>query len=128
MTAKLEFDMTSAVKQQDRRLGAARRAAGHTQESLAELLGVDRTTVARWERGTRHPHPWFRPKLAAALHVSQDRLAVLLFDPVVDVREQQVYRCGDEGLTVAARMGVQGGRDGVSARESDRIGVRVRPR
>ena len=32
-----------------------RRAAGYTQEGLAEYLGVDRTTVARWEAGEYEP-------------------------------------------------------------------------
>lgn len=32
-----------------------RRAEGHTQEGLAHELGVDRTTVGTWERGTAWP-------------------------------------------------------------------------
>ena len=32
-----------------------RRAEGYTQESLADALGVDRTTVGKWERGTAWP-------------------------------------------------------------------------
>ncbi|MDO3396993.1 helix-turn-helix transcriptional regulator [Nocardioides sp. SOB44] len=34
-----------------------RRAAGLTQERLAAALGVDRTTLARWEAGTSRPRP-----------------------------------------------------------------------
>jgi len=34
-------------------LKAYRQNAGITQHELAELLGVSRTTVARWESGTR---------------------------------------------------------------------------
>lgn len=55
-----------------------RKAAGHTQESLAALLGVDRSTVARWEAGSTTPHPGQRPDLAEALQVSGDELSVLL--------------------------------------------------
>lgn len=34
-----------------------RRAAKVTQERMAQALGVDRTTLARWEAGTMHPRP-----------------------------------------------------------------------
>lgn len=65
-----------------RRDGIARRRAamGFTQETLAEHLGLERSTVGRWERGTGAPQPWNRPDLAKALNVSQDALADLL-DP-----------------------------------------------
>ncbi|MEU5644014.1 helix-turn-helix transcriptional regulator [Streptomyces milbemycinicus] len=55
-----------------------REAVGHTQESLAEALQVDRTTVGRWENGRGTPQPWMRPKLAQALRVSLDQLSLLL--------------------------------------------------
>jgi transcriptional regulator with XRE-family HTH domain len=53
-------------------------AAGYTQESFAEKLGVDRSTVGRWERGIQSPQPWQRPDLAAALDISLDELDDLL--------------------------------------------------
>lgn len=60
---------------------ARRRAAmGFTQESLAEQLGIERSTVGRWERGTMTPLPWHQPKLAAALDLSPDELAEVLGD------------------------------------------------
>lgn len=31
--------------------------AGLTQQRLADALGVDRTTLARWETGATRPHP-----------------------------------------------------------------------
>jgi transcriptional regulator with XRE-family HTH domain len=63
-----------------RRQGLSRRrkAVGLTQESLAEHLGVERSTVVRWEAGDTEPLPWIRPKLARALQVSIDQLAELL--------------------------------------------------
>jgi tetratricopeptide (TPR) repeat protein/DNA-binding XRE family transcriptional regulator len=61
-----------------RHLAERRKAVGLTQERLAALLGVERTTVVRWERGQTHPQPWLRPMLAEALEVSADRLEELL--------------------------------------------------
>lgn len=63
------------------RLIQRREAVGHTQESLAEALDVDRTTVGRWESGRGTPQPWMRPKLARALGLSADQLAALLAVP-----------------------------------------------
>lgn len=55
-------------------------SVGHTQETLAEFMGVDSTTVARWERGQTWPHPWCRPKLAQALRVSLEDLDRMLVE------------------------------------------------
>ncbi|WP_436785869.1 helix-turn-helix domain-containing protein [Yinghuangia sp. YIM S10712] len=55
-----------------------REAQGFTQESLAEELGVDRTTIARWETGRSRPQPWMRRRLAAALDVTNGELDRLL--------------------------------------------------
>ncbi|HMC09361.1 MAG TPA: helix-turn-helix transcriptional regulator [Actinomycetota bacterium] len=62
------------------RLAARRRALGFTQEALAERLGVDASTVRRWESGeiASGPHPWIRPKLAQYLQVSGEELDELL--------------------------------------------------
>lgn len=62
------------------RLAARRKAVGLSQERLAEMLGVDRSTVARWERADTEPQPWQRPRLARALKISGEELAVLLAD------------------------------------------------
>lgn len=53
---------------------------GFTQESLAERLGVDRSTVVRWERGSSDPQPSLRLALAGALGVSMSALDSLLAD------------------------------------------------
>jgi tetratricopeptide (TPR) repeat protein/transcriptional regulator with XRE-family HTH domain len=60
------------------RLVQRRKALGLTQEALAELLAVGRTTVVRWERGESEPRPSIRPRLARALKVSADVLESLL--------------------------------------------------
>jgi DNA-binding XRE family transcriptional regulator len=61
-----------------RALADRRKAAGFTQEQLAALLGVERSTVVRWESGETEPLPWCRPRLAEALRVSSDVLRGLL--------------------------------------------------
>ncbi|WP_158851138.1 helix-turn-helix domain-containing protein [Saccharothrix deserti] len=59
-------------------LAARREAMGFTQEKLATAVGVEFSTVGRWERGTLTPQPWRRPRIAKALDVSLDELDVLL--------------------------------------------------
>ncbi|MDQ3761691.1 MAG: helix-turn-helix domain-containing protein [Actinomycetota bacterium] len=64
-----------------RGLAGRRKAVGCTQEQLAALLGVERSTVVRWEAGETEPLPWCRPKLAEALAVSLEVLDGLLTSP-----------------------------------------------
>jgi transcriptional regulator with XRE-family HTH domain len=64
-----------------RALAERRKAVGKSQEQLAALLGVERSTVVRWEAGETAPLSWCRPQLAQALAVSLDTLAVLLATP-----------------------------------------------
>jgi transcriptional regulator with XRE-family HTH domain len=75
---------------------ARRRALGLTQEDLAALLGVERSTVVRWERGVTRPLPWLQPRLARALQVPAGRLAGLLDGPApadAGDRGRQRRRC-----------------------------------
>ncbi|MFD9431450.1 MULTISPECIES: helix-turn-helix transcriptional regulator [unclassified Streptomyces] len=65
------------------RLARRRKAAGFTQERLAEFLGVERSTVGRWENAETEPQAWLRPKLASALRVSVEELQALLDDVTV---------------------------------------------
>ncbi|MDW4900254.1 helix-turn-helix transcriptional regulator [Streptomyces californicus] len=67
-------------------LAERRRALGYSQEELAQLLGVDRTTVGRWENGRVYPQPSQRRGLATALEVSLEELEVLLAPPLSAVR------------------------------------------
>ncbi|HEY2723363.1 MAG TPA: helix-turn-helix transcriptional regulator [Pseudonocardiaceae bacterium] len=59
-------------------LGRARLAAGYSQESLAEQLRVDRSTIGRWERGLQAPQPWQRRELARRLGISLTTLDDIL--------------------------------------------------
>jgi len=69
------------------RLIQRRKTVGYTQEKLAEELGVDRTTVVRWERAESEPQPWQRPKLGALLKVSAEELHDILLD-VLDLPDR----------------------------------------
>ncbi len=59
-------------------LAERRKVVGYSQERLALELGVERSTVMRWEAGETTPQPWCRPRLAQALDVSVDELNVML--------------------------------------------------
>ena len=61
-----------------RRFAERRRACGYTQETLADALKADRTTVQRWERGEAGPQPHQRPKIAQLLNVTVKELGELL--------------------------------------------------
>lgn len=41
-------------------------------------IGVERSTVARWEAGETTPSLWARPRLANALAITLDQLDTLL--------------------------------------------------
>ena len=71
-------DAASTTVAKRQRLVQRRKALGLTQEALAELVAVGRSTVVRWERGESEPLPSIRPKLARALKVSVDLLEGLL--------------------------------------------------
>ena len=51
-----------------------RLAAGFTQEELAARIGVDRTSVAKWETGKAYPRGETLEKLAATLGCTIDAL------------------------------------------------------
>ncbi|WP_202806540.1 helix-turn-helix transcriptional regulator [Kribbella catacumbae] len=59
-------------------LAERRKAVGLSQGELATTLGIERSTVVRWEAGKTAPLPWVRPALAEALQVSGDQLDDLL--------------------------------------------------
>ena len=48
-------------------ISAARKAAGMTQQQLADALGIAQQSVARWETGEREPRVSTLKRIAAAL-------------------------------------------------------------
>ncbi|MGW3809323.1 helix-turn-helix transcriptional regulator [Micromonospora sp. NPDC005113] len=62
------------------RLCQRRRALGYSQERLAEILGVERSTVVRWENAETDPQPWHRTRIASALKVSLEQFDGMLVD------------------------------------------------
>ncbi|WP_075299391.1 MULTISPECIES: helix-turn-helix transcriptional regulator [unclassified Pseudonocardia] len=61
-------------------LAQRRRTMGYSQERLAERLGVDRTTIARWESGETAPLAGLRPRVASVLGLSLEQLDDMLDD------------------------------------------------
>lgn len=59
-------------------LARRRREVCKTQEGLAAEVGVQRSTVARWESGDTTPSLWARPRIANALGMTLDLLDDLL--------------------------------------------------
>ena len=55
-------------------LSARRKMLGFSQETIAKKLGVNRSTVSRWENGTGVPLPLLRPGLARLLQISIEEL------------------------------------------------------
>lgn len=83
------------------KLVTARKAAGYTQEGLAEALHVDRATVIRWEAGRHAPWPYMWPKLGKLLGVSRERLQELLAEEVrPDVQPIRLFGPATTELTV----------------------------
>ncbi|WP_414940146.1 helix-turn-helix domain-containing protein [Amycolatopsis sp. cmx-11-51] len=66
-------------------LVSARKAAGFSQESLAEALRVASSSVSNWERGKTEPVPYKRPKLAKLLDITASELEALLHEGIGEV-------------------------------------------
>lgn len=88
------------------RLAQRRKSIGLSQESLAERLAVDRSTVARWESGDTVPQPWLRRQLADAIQISTDELDDLLTSTSesVDADDRLSYVLRNPSTTDAATV------------------------
>lgn len=85
------------------RFAQRRRAMGFSQESFAEQVSVDRSTVARWEAGDSQPQPWIRRGIATALNITLDQLQNLLADP--DPTERDSSKVDDVSLGALLPVG-----------------------
>ena len=72
------------------RLKAARQASGYSQQEVARLLGVDKTTYCGYEIGRRQPDLNRLRRLAQLLEVSTDQLLEL--DPPSAVTPEEMGR------------------------------------
>lgn len=86
------------------RLAERRQAVGLTQEALAERLGVDRSTIVRWEAGTASPQAWMRPSLAAAIHITIDELDSLLTRRTEQAEPREVLEPDQSDLPTQAGL------------------------
>ncbi|MCW3839157.1 helix-turn-helix domain-containing protein [Micromonospora yasonensis] len=82
------------------RLCQRRKALGYSQERLAELLGVERSTVVRWENAETDPQPWHRTRIASALGVTLEQLDDMLVD--VSVAAHRGQAMGDDARSPAS--------------------------
>ncbi|WP_274560743.1 helix-turn-helix domain-containing protein [Streptomyces spiramyceticus] len=68
-------------------LAERRKVLGYSQETFAQALGVDRTTVGRWESGKNSPQPPLRPKLAEVMQVDLAELDALVAQSQTSAQE-----------------------------------------
>ncbi|MFG1673078.1 helix-turn-helix transcriptional regulator [Micromonospora sp. NPDC049282] len=83
-----------ALKRQ--RLCQRRKALGYSQERLADILGVERSTVVRWENAETDPHPGHRTRIAFALGVTLEQVDDMLTDVSVAKRRGQAMANRDQ--------------------------------
>lgn len=105
---------------------------GLTQEDLATVVGVERTTVARWEAGTCTPQPLHRLRLAEALGVSPFELDLLLAGLTVDGEPAEATRRPHQtagmlrsmAATISLAFSHALGYNGLAPSEADRLNSR----
>src|SRR5436190_396624 len=59
-------------------LSSVRIAHGLSQQALADLVGVSKKTIGRWEQGKQLPFAYNRPSLAEHLKMTPEELDTLL--------------------------------------------------
>lgn len=66
-----------------------RNMAGLKQDQLAALLGIDRSTVAKWETNKSNPRTDLLPKLAKTLNCTVD-------DLLAEQKQKNPLRIGED--------------------------------
>jgi transcriptional regulator with XRE-family HTH domain/tetratricopeptide (TPR) repeat protein len=97
-------------------LAARRKAAGFSQERLAEHLGVTTGTVGRWERGEATPEPPTQRRLVRALDLTGVQELLELLYP-----QKSLLTAVDERLEVRS-IGSRSGQPGHDPRRAVQIG------
>lgn len=86
-------------------LAVTRKRLGYSQESFAQEIGVELSTVGRWERGTQQPQPWMRPKIAKVLGITVDQVADLI--ETSSEMEDEVDRREFMGVTAGTALSMR---------------------
>ena len=76
---------------------------GYTQQQLAKLICVDRSSIARWENGSRVPDLILLGRIASFLDVDP---SVLLYDANLNSRIPVIIMVDDEKAVLAGNMRV----------------------
>lgn len=76
-----------------------------SQEQLAEIMGVSRQAVSKWEQGAGYPETEKLISLAKKLDVSLD---MLLLDKVhtSEIKEEPIAALSEKGLTMPSERAI----------------------
>lgn len=72
------------------RLQRVRKSTGLSQEDVAHRLGVETSTVWRWEAGETEPSAWQQPRLAKLLGVCRAELVTLLTEVAIETDQEEL--------------------------------------
>lgn len=78
------------------RIKAARLDKGYTQEQLAQMIGVAKSTLTGYEKGNREPDAMKINALARVLDVTGDYLLDTGFKPSVSTQAMEIARAYDK--------------------------------
>lgn len=92
------------------RLKGKRRESKLTQKDVAIKLGIDNTTVSKWESGTYEPDAAMLKKLAELYNINGNYLLGLIDDTTGDIKNKESYNDADTTIRLineeAEKMGL----------------------